>query len=110
MGNNVMAKKGEIKKNAKPRTVRDRAYDSSPARKKARAARNKARAQAVKAGKAKKGDGKDVDHKKPIRNGGKTTKGNTRVISAKKNRSAGGKSNSKAHLKKAGAKGGRASK
>lgn len=105
-----MAKKGAIKKNAKPRTVRDRAYDASPARKKARAERNKARRQAVKKGTAKKGDGKDVDHKKPIRNGGKTTPGNTRVQSAKKNRSAGGKSNSKAHMAKAGRAGGKAKK
>ena len=38
-------------------------YHSKPAQKKRRAARNTARAKMVKAGKVKKGDGKDVDHK-----------------------------------------------
>jgi 5-methylcytosine-specific restriction endonuclease McrA len=88
-----MAKLGSRKKNAKARTVRDRAYDGSPARKKARAARNKARREAIRDGRAKKGDGKDVDHKKPLSKGGSKSKSNTRVICAKKNRSAGGKMN-----------------
>jgi 5-methylcytosine-specific restriction endonuclease McrA len=102
-----MAKKGDIKKNAKPRTLRDRAYDASPARKKARAARNKARREAVADGRARKGDGKDIDHKKPLSRGGSTSKANTRVRSAKSNRSAGGKMNSRAHMVKAGRKGGK---
>lgn len=88
-----MAKKGETKKNAKERTKRDRAYDGSPARKKARAARNKARRQAERDGKVRKGDGKDVDHKKPLSKGGSDKKSNTRVRDAKSNRSAGGKMN-----------------
>ena len=95
-----MAKKGDIKKNAKERTVRDRAYDASPARKKARVERNKARRQATKAGTVRKGDCKDVDHKKSIKSGGKTTKGNTRVISSKANRSAGGKMSKRGKNKK----------
>lgn len=86
-----MAKKGEIKKNAKERTNRDRAYDATPERKKARAARNKARRAAIRDGKVKKGDGKDVDHKVPLKNGGSTSTSNTRVRSARSNRSAGGK-------------------
>ena len=105
-----MPKKGQIKKNAKPRTVRDRAYDASPARKKARAARNKARREAVRDGRAKKGDGKDVDHKKPLKNGGSTAKSNTRVVSAKSNRSAGGKMGDKAGKARGGRKGGRKSR
>ena len=88
-----MAKKGEIKKNAKARTKRDRAYDATPARKKARAARNKARRAAMRNGTVKKGDGKDVDHKKPLSKGGSTSLSNTRVRNAKSNRSAGGKMN-----------------
>jgi hypothetical protein len=88
-----MAKKGEFKKNANERTKRERAYDGSPARKKARAARNKARRQAMRDGKVRKGDGKDVDHKKPLSKGGSTHKSNTRVRDAKSNRSAGGKMN-----------------
>ena len=38
-------------------------YHKSSTQKKRRASRNTARAKMVKAGKAKKGDGKDVDHK-----------------------------------------------
>jgi hypothetical protein len=38
------------------------------------------------AGAVSKGDGKDVDHKKPIRSGGTTTRGNLRAIPASKNR------------------------
>jgi hypothetical protein len=42
----------------------------------------------MKEGKVRKGDGKDVDHKKPLSKGGSTTKrSNLRVSSAKKNRS-----------------------
>lgn len=50
-----------------------------------RAARNKARAHAMKAGKVTKGDGKHVDHKVPLRSGGSTKDSNTRVRSASKN-------------------------
>lgn len=56
-----------------------------------RAARNKARSEAVKAGKVSKGDGKDIDHKIPLNKGGSKAKSNTRVQSASKNRSNGGK-------------------
>lgn len=52
-----------------------------------RAARNKARRHAIKAGKAKVGDGKDVDHIKPLRSGGSTSDSNTRVRSVAANRS-----------------------
>jgi hypothetical protein len=85
-----MAKKGETKKNAKARTVKERAYDGTEARKKARASRNKARRKATREGKVSKGDGKDVDHVTPLKN---KPKGNnkTRVVSAKKNRAAGAK-------------------
>ena len=38
-------------------------YHKSSTQKKKRASRNTARSKMVKAGKAKKGDGKDVDHK-----------------------------------------------
>ena len=62
-------------------------YDGTPAVKKKRAARNKARAMMEKEGLVHKGDGKDVDHKKPLSKGGTTTKGNLRVKSASANRS-----------------------
>ena len=62
-------------------------YDGTPAVKKKRAERNKARAIMEKAGLVHKGDGKDVDHKTPLSKGGKTTRSNLRVTSANANRS-----------------------
>lgn len=61
-------------------------YNARPDVKKKRAAQNKARRQAIRDGKAKKGDGKDVDHKKPLDEGGSTDKSNTRVVDRKTNR------------------------
>ena len=69
-------------------------YKKSQASKKAktdRAARNKVRRAAIKKGTVKKGDSsKDIDHKKPLRNGGSKKKSNTRVRSTSTNRSANG--------------------
>lgn len=62
-------------------------YDGTPAVKKKRAERNQARAEMMKEGKVHKGDGKDVDHKKPLSKGGTTSKSNLRVVSAHDNRS-----------------------
>jgi len=62
-------------------------YHASPRAKKQRAARNKARREAEKDGAVKKGDGKEVDHKKALSNGGSNSKSNRRVVSRKKNRS-----------------------
>jgi len=62
-------------------------YQGTAEQKKKRAQRNAARADMVKAGKVSKGDGKDVDHKKPIRSGGTNAKGNLRAKSASANRS-----------------------
>lgn len=53
-----------------------------------RAARNRARLIMEKAGMVKKGDGKDVDHKKALGKGGAATaRSNLRVTSASDNRS-----------------------
>ncbi|HDR9868524.1 TPA: HNH endonuclease [Burkholderia cenocepacia] len=53
-----------------------------------RAARNRARREMLNLGMVKKGDGKDVDHKKPLSKGGaETARGNLRVKSAHANRS-----------------------
>ena len=82
-----MAKKGETKATAKPRSVAQRKYNSSPEQKKKRAMRNKARRDALKKGTVKKGDGKDVDHKKPLRSGGSNATTNRRVRSRSANRS-----------------------
>lgn len=57
-----MAKKGEYKANAKPDSVRQRKYNGSAEQKKRRAERNASRAKMVRAGKARKNDGRDVDH------------------------------------------------
>ena len=56
-----------------------------------RAERNRARNAKIKAGKAKKGDGKDVGHKKPLSKGGAKKDSNTKVQSRKSNRAAGGR-------------------
>ncbi len=61
-------------------------YQGKPEQIKNRAKRNAARAEMVKAGRARKGDGKDVDHKRPLSKGGSTSKGNLRVVSVHKNR------------------------
>ena len=61
-------------------------YNKKPSVQKKRVANNKARREAIADGRVAKGDGKDVDHKKPLAKGGSTKKSNTRVVSQKKNR------------------------
>lgn len=75
-----------------PRKIRDYRdeydkYQGTSEQKKNRAKRNTARAQAEKSGSVHKGDGKDVDHKKPLSKGGSNGKSNRRVVSASSNRS-----------------------
>lgn len=65
-----------------------RKYHASPKAKKDRAARNKARREAEKAGKVKKGDGKEVHHVKALASGG-SRNGKTSVVSRKTNRQKG---------------------
>ena len=79
-----MAKKGQFKAGATADSVRQRKYNSSAAQKKRRAERNASRAKMVKAGKAKKGDGKDVDHKNHKTSD--KSSGNLRMMSKSKNR------------------------
>jgi hypothetical protein len=62
-------------------------YQGTEEQKKRRAARNAARAKMMKAGKVKKGDGKDVDHAKPLSKGGTNAAKNLRVRTASNNRS-----------------------
>ena len=61
-------------------------FHGKPEEIKKRAQRNAARADMAKSGKVSKGDGKDVDHKNPIRNGGSNAKSNLAVTSPSKNR------------------------
>ena len=62
-------------------------YDGKPEQKKNRAKRNAARVVMEKAGVVSKGDGKEVDHKKPLSKGGTNSRSNLSVKSAKTNRS-----------------------
>lgn len=86
-----MAEGGETRSKTAHRTPSQikrhgRTYQASKTQKKRRAARNKARRQAEADGRVRKGDGKDVDHKKPLSKGGSNKKSNTRVTSKSKNR------------------------
>lgn len=63
----------------------NRKYKSSPAQIKAREERNKARALLMKEGKVHKGDGKEVDHIKPLADGGSNKRSNMRVLTAAEN-------------------------
>jgi hypothetical protein len=68
-------------------------YDSKESVKKDRAVRNEARAMLKKAGVVSKGDGKDVDHKKPLSKGGTNARTNLRAVPSSKNKSFARKSN-----------------
>ena len=63
------------------------AYQGTETQKKNRAQRNKARRMLEREGVVHKGDGKDVDHKKPLSKGGTTTRSNLRAKPASANRS-----------------------
>ena len=62
-------------------------YQGKPEQIKNRAKRNSARAELMKDGRVHKGDGKDVDHVKPLSKGGSSSKSNLKVKSASNNRS-----------------------
>lgn len=64
----------------------DKAYNARPEQKKNRAERNAARREMEKAGVVHKGDGKDVDHKKMLDNGGSNARSNLRAVDQKTNR------------------------
>ena len=70
-----------------PQELRTKAaYNKRPDVQKKRVANNKARREAIREGRASKGDGKDVHHVKPLDKGGSTDKSNTKVVSKKTNR------------------------
>jgi hypothetical protein len=62
-------------------------YQGRPDQIKKRSLRNKARRKLMKDGRVHKGDGKDVDHKTPISQGGGNSDSNLRVQSDNANRS-----------------------
>jgi len=70
--------------NTKGRQAAQRKYGSKPMQKKRRAQRNAARRKLMRAGKVRKGDGKDVDHKNY--NTADNSSKNLRVMSSRKNR------------------------
>ena len=61
-------------------------FHGKPEQVKKRAQRVKARRMLEKEGAVSKGDGKDVDHIKPLKSGGTSARGNLRVRSVKANR------------------------
>jgi hypothetical protein len=62
-------------------------YQGRPEQIKKRTERTTARREAEKMGMAHKGDGKDLDHKRPLSKGGSNNKSNWRMVSASENRS-----------------------
>jgi 5-methylcytosine-specific restriction endonuclease McrA len=63
-----------------------RKYHASTKMKKERAQRNRNRRVMERAGLVKKGDGREVDHKKPMSKGGGNGRKNLRVVSRSVNR------------------------
>lgn len=63
-----------------------KAYNARPEEVAKRVKNNAARREAIKDGRAKVGDGKDVAHKKSLENGGTNAEGNVAVESRAKNR------------------------
>ena len=61
-------------------------YTAMPEQQTQRAMRNAARRKLEREGLVHKGDGKDVDHKKPLKSGGSNSRSNLRVASEKANR------------------------
>lgn len=64
----------------------DKAYNARSSEKKKRAMRNAARRKLMEEGVAHKGDGKDVDHRRMLKDGGSNARSNLRVVSQKTNR------------------------
>lgn len=86
-----MAENGEKRDPSSHRTPgqikrKNAGYDARPENVKKRTMNNAARAMLAKEGRVKKGDGKDVDHKKGLRDGGGNNRSNLRVRDASKNR------------------------
>lgn len=86
-----MAENGEKRDPSSHRTPgqikrKNAGYDARPENVAKRVKNNQARSMLEKEGRVKKGDGKDVDHKKPLRSGGSNARSNLRVQSQSENR------------------------
>lgn len=79
-----MPVKGDFKRGAKAESIRKRKFNSQPEQKKRRAERNASRRKMEAAGKVRKGDGKDVDHRN--HDTGDHSAKNLSVMSKSKNR------------------------
>lgn len=92
-----MPAKGQYKAGAKKDSVRQRKYNSTEEQKKRRAQRNAARRKMEKAGKVRKGDGRDVDHrnKDTSNNGSKNLRVRSRSANRADNRGTGGRKKKK---------------
>lgn len=71
---------------SKAKLAYQKEYNARPENVKKRVANNAARREAIKDGAVRKGDGKDVDHKRPLDKGGTNDKDNLRVQDRSKNR------------------------
>lgn len=75
-----------MKKSTPRKLEYQKAYNARPEEIAKRVKNNAARREAIKAGKAKVGDGKDVAHKKSLENGGGNHKSNLKVEDRSTNR------------------------
>lgn len=75
---------GKRKRTAKGLKRQYELWDGTEEGKAKRAARNSARRSAIRSGRAKKGDGKDIDHRRGVSAGNSSS--NLRVMSASANR------------------------
>lgn len=66
-----------------------REYHGKPSQIENRSQRNKARRKLAAEGRVHKGDGKEVDHKRPISKGGSNARSNLRAVSRRTNRTKG---------------------
>ena len=73
-------------KSSKAKLEWQKAYNAQPKQIAKRTASNAARREAIKEGRARVGDGKDVAHRKSLENGGTNAPGNTTVQDRKTNR------------------------
>lgn len=73
-------------KSSKAKLAYQAAYQKRPEEVAKRVARNKARREAIREGLVHKGDGKDIDHKKMLDQGGSNDRSNRRVVSEHENR------------------------
>ena len=86
-----MAENGEKRDPSSHRTPgqikrKNRTYDAKPENVAKRVKNNQARRTLEKEGVVSKGDGKDVDHKRPLRSGGSNARSNLRAVPKSQNR------------------------